>query len=249
MNINKLWVAAVAAATLFSVSCSNDEEQVLPSDRTPMNISVSDAGYTSADSRSMEEGLTTMFTAGDKIGVYAVQNGAVVVENACFTAEQKDGKLAWTASVELPAKDVLFFAYYPYTASAAAVNASATRTKDFFKQMIAGWSLTDQQGNHEAYTAGDLMTAKGEVTASGIAFNMAHMMSLVVVKFPAEAREIMFEGASPYMTAEGYRMVMKPSSETDFLGTYKANGAAEIFSFTAKAPMGGMYKTFNVKAE
>lgn len=96
-----------------------------------LTISVSDGGYAAADgapqgsyvgasTRATEVDYQTKFTAGDKIGMYAVKNTAIVdgINNLCLTAaDDGSGGIKWELpagnTTSLPA-DATYYAYYPW---------------------------------------------------------------------------------------------------------------------------------------
>lgn len=179
-------------AVAVLASCSKHEDlDTLPEGgtRTPMNISVTDGGYTagnaksSSATRAVDNGYATTFTAGDQIGLYIVKSDgnstSYAAENICLTlTDMGDGTSAWQA----PAGTTLYyegaaakyFAYYPYQQTLPAVsntpdasaepvkpNASATDASGFFAPLISAWTPATDQGTHAAYTASDLMTGSG----------------------------------------------------------------------------------------
>lgn len=163
--------------------------------------------------RAVERGYVTEFTKDDQIGLYVVEkenasNPAAVKrtflhENLCLT---HDGK-GWTLpdGKELTHRppeggEILYFAYYPYRSDMAgkvvieAVNAEVMATTEarlFFEPLIDGWYPASDQSTYKAYTASDLMVARGEVTkrtdgtdGSVLSFTMEHQMALVVMRLP-----------------------------------------------------------------
>ena len=90
-------VAVVVFVSAFLLTgCSENElpgDENTDTNRTTFTIEVSDGGYAPAegeklDTRAAENGYTTQFTAGDKIGVFAVKNNEIVAEvnNLCLVA-------------------------------------------------------------------------------------------------------------------------------------------------------------------
>ena len=85
--------AASLACTLILMlaACTPDALDELPSagtdsDAHPLTISVSDGGmYATGQTRAQEHGYQTVFTEGDRIGLYVVNNGTLEVENLCLT--------------------------------------------------------------------------------------------------------------------------------------------------------------------
>lgn len=201
-------VAAFLLITAVSLSgCSQNE---LPGGDdndtlhcTALTVQVTDGGYSSAEgthpnTRATENGYTTVFAEGDKIGLYAVKNGAIVrdCENLCLTLTgDGSGNLSWT----LPAGSGLwyegasaaYYAYYPYQPNAymtGKVNPAAPDANGFFNELVEKWALTTNQSTPAAYTAQDLMTGIGTVSGNGSArtltFSLTHQMALAVIKTP-----------------------------------------------------------------
>lgn len=169
-----------------------------------ITITVTDGGYAPDDApatRAVEKGFATEFTAGDAIGIYVVNEGSgkdeFVAENLKFTY---DG-LAWQAepNQELPSiphnNKPLYFAYYPYQDDMSSTNRKPDSSKDnakaFFKSLINGWNVKDDQSTYAKYTANDLMVAQGVVApradgapGSTLSFRMEHQMALLVIRMP-----------------------------------------------------------------
>lgn len=161
--------------------------------------------------RAVENGFATGFTKGDKIGLYVAKatlnnSGSpdlfdkMLHENLCLTY---DGK-RWTLPVgtELkydPTEGRLYFAYYPYQADMDGKKPDGTNSEgwlaatapEFFHDLIGSWKPQDDQSTYAAYTASDLMVARGEVAirtdgtpGSTLSFTMEHQMQLNIVCLP-----------------------------------------------------------------
>ena len=200
------FVAVVVFVSAFLLTgCSENE---LPSNentdtnRTTFTIEVSDGGYAPAvgeksDTRATENDYTTQFTAGDKIGIFAVKDGAIVdgVNNLCFvaTAETNAGgsnSLVWkTESGDTPIipAGAAYYAYYPWQPDddiKDKVNASETGVNNFFAKVISDWAPSTNQSTYTAYTGFDLMIASGTPYGKSLSFSMQHQMALVVIDLP-----------------------------------------------------------------
>lgn len=209
MKRNLLHTIWVAVAVLLAASCEREELPGVGENGTQtLAITVTDGGYAPADrdggspagapqTRAVENGYTTKFTADDACGLYIVRGGELAYANVKLTATAAtDGTLTWQpeAGVTLTGgfKDEAYFLYYPYQEDADMkdqTDASATDDADFFAWLIAGWQLqTDQSKYAEGYTASDLMTATGTATKDGstlkLSFSMAHRMALAVIELP-----------------------------------------------------------------
>ena len=174
-----------------------------------LTISVSDGGYAAADgapqgsyvgasTRATEVDYQTKFTAGDKIGMYAVKNTAIVdgINNLCLTAaDDGSGGIKWELpagnTTSLPA-DATYYAYYPWRSPLTGdlvpgLTPSGTPATDaaaFFANVISAWTPATDQGTYAKYTAQDLMIAQGTVSGTSLSFSMEHRMALVVMKMP-----------------------------------------------------------------
>lgn len=252
----------LAVLLLFAagtVGCS--EEDALPggntpdSDRCPMTVSVSDGGYTAIHpsapgTRAAEDSYTTRFTAGDKIGLYAVKDGAIVASNVCLTAaDNGSGGIAWTGNVYYEGAGTKYYAYYPWQSTlSGSPNASATDASGFFANVISQWIPATDQGTYAKYTAQDLMTGSstsGSKQPDGtysLSFTLTHAMALVVIETPTTkykltdasgnslpdydipAPDTRFYGFTPCSLADTYRYLVKPSQSGagDLMGSYTA---------------------------
>lgn len=203
----QLAVVVVFVSAFLLTGCSENE---LPSNentdtnRTTFTIEVSDGGYAPAvgeksDTRATENDYTTQFTAGDKIGVFAVKDGAIVAEvnNLCLVATTEtdagggSSNLVWkTEGGETPIipAGAAYYAYYPWQSDGnitSKVDPSATDdATTFFANFISGWTPDTNQGTYTAYTGSDLMIASGTPSGKSLSFSMQHKMALVVIDLP-----------------------------------------------------------------
>lgn len=268
MNDMKHTITSQLAVLLLfaagTVGCS--EEDALPggntpdSDRCPMTVSVSDGGYTAIHpsapgTRAAEDSYTTRFTAGDKIGLYAVKDGAIVASNVCLTAETGSSGIAWTGNAYYEGAGTKYYAYYPWQSTlSGSPDASATDASGFFANVISTWTPATDQGTYAKYTAQDLMTGSstsGSKQPDGtysLSFTLTHAMALVVIETPTTkykltdasgnslpdydipAPDTRFYGFTPYSPAVGtYRYLVKPaqSGAGDLMGSYTATATKE----------------------
>lgn len=251
----------LAVLLLFAAGMAGcSEEDTLPggntpdSDRCPMTVSVSDGGYTAIHpsapgTRAAEDGYTTRFTAGDKIGLYAVKDGAIVASNVCLTAETGGSGIAWTGNAYYEGAGTKYYAYYPWQSTlSGSPNASATDASGFFANVISQWIPATDQGTYAKYTAQDLMTGSstsGSKQPDGtysLSFTLTHAMALVVIETPTTkykltdasgnslpdydipAPDTRFYGFTPCSLADTYRYLVKPSQSGagDLMGSYTA---------------------------
>lgn len=192
------------AATLLVAGCSQEEYPDMPDDSgaQPLRISVTDGGYASdgtgkSDTRAVENGYTTEFTAGDACGLYIVRSGSVVYGNVKLTATAgTGGALTWQPEEEVTLiggyTGETYFLYYPYQPDMTGKTDAASISNDanFFAPLISGWQPAADQSTYAKYTACDLMTAKGSATKNTddgkllLAFSMTHRMVLAVIDVP-----------------------------------------------------------------
>lgn len=178
---------------------------------TALTVQVTDRGYSPAegthpDTRATENGYKTQFTTGDKIGLYAVKNSAIVTgcTNLCLTlTDDGNGNLSWTLPVgsglwyEGASAGITYYAYYPYqpnTDMTGKVTPTATDASVFFNELEEKWAPATDQSTPAAYTAQDLMTGIGTVSGNGtshtLTFNFTHQMALAVIKTPITKYEL-----------------------------------------------------------
>ena len=200
----QLAAVVVFVSAFLLTGCSENElpgDENTDTNRTTFTIEVSDGGYAPAagekpDTRATENGYATQFTEGDKIGVFAVKNGAIVdgVNNLCLVATTETdaggGSLVWKTEDDdtpiIPA-GAAYYAYYPWQSHdkiAGKVNALKTGVDDFFAEVISDWTPETDQGTYTAYTGSDLMIASGTPSGKSLSFSMQHKMALVVIDLP-----------------------------------------------------------------
>ena len=268
----------------------------------PLSITVTDGAYASAetpdngnepDTRAVERGYGTEFTKGDRIGLYVVEmkdasnpgntNRAFLHQNLCLT---HDGT-GWTlpADTELTHQpptggEILYFAYYPYQDNMAnkvdilaqRFGNPTTEARHFFRDLISGWRPANDQSTYEAYTASDLMVARGEVAkrtdgtdGSVLSFTMEHQMPLAVFRLPTtkyiysetidgvptEKSYRLYSGldAQAWLADDNtYRRIMMHSVYNNAIIASYYNSSLErrIFQGTIKANSSGKYFLFTV---
>lgn len=187
-----LTLAIVMIAMLGS--CSTEEVIDGGAKKHQLTISVKDGLFTSQTetrtSPSGDNGLGTIFTINDKIGIYGVRDGKVIVNNACYTC---DGHL-WNGekTIEYDEK-ATYYAYYPWNSDedlkkivgeGNIVDPTKTNAAEFFKPLIDKWDPKMDQSKIEDYNASDLMVGKGTAPTDEdadkytMAFVMDHQMGL-----------------------------------------------------------------------
>lgn len=196
--------AAWLLLCLLPVGCA-DELDVLLEPRpavsgagAPVRITVTDGGYAFASpgTRAIDQGYTTCFEKGDTIGIYQVtyrgygnKNGDLIYAVFDGTKWEVDptGSLTYFSSDSI---QTYYFARYPYSKHNVSFQNAEDSAQEYFRDIIDAWSPATDQSTHEAYTASDLMIAKGEVKPSPsggyeLTFRMEHQMNLALLRVPA----------------------------------------------------------------
>lgn len=259
-------IAYLTALLSVFTACSSEEPFAPNDDPGAISIKVSDCGFSS--SRAADENLTTVFTDGDRIGLFAVIGGVIMpeVNNVCVQATEVDGVVSWTPQSDLPDMEgATYYAYYPYQESLdGSPEAAATDADAFFAEIIEKWQVAVDQSDYDAYTQSDLMVAKGEIADGALSLGMKHEMSLVRIFFPSVSYVFTNASAmSPYsvknstdvtidgwtalpMAGNEYRLLVNPADEgVGFQGTYLWEGKTRQWIFEV-TPACGKANTVNV---
>ena len=283
MKIQNIYHLLQAALLLLLVSCTQEEFPAVQDKAQQLTISVTDGGYTSAvenmktrvETRAVENGYTTEFTEGDACGFYMVRGGKPVYSNVKLTAEKDaaTGGIMWKTDGTTLAAGMdgeSYYLYYPYQADMAGKTATPAEgavmtDAEFFKPLIDGWQPGDDQSNHAAYTASDLMTAGGSTTGTGntihLSFAMKHRMALAVIEMPKTVykfidanvpdytvgAEATFTGtAKPLRMADGTYRYLVHSSMPTIEGCYDGGNREFTITTSASHPVVGEYKRYKV---
>lgn len=264
-----LLLSAMASCTRSELPQEEDES------RSPLAVQVLDAGYTPApgepaSTRATDTNYKTTFTASDRIGLYAVKNGAIITgyDNLCLTlTDDGNGNLSWSGAAYYEGTDAQYFAYYPYQSDMIGkVNAASMDANGFFDPLVRGWTPATDQSTHAKYTAQDLMIGRGTVlgssSAPSLSLTLTHKMVLAVIKTPttkytlstdtyytwlASAPDLTFNGFAPWAMETGvYRYLVKPAASTQYSGSYSnAMGNMQEFLFSPNTTA-GICATFTV---
>lgn len=179
------------ALILMLAACTSDALDELPPagtdpDARPLTITVSDGGmYATGQTRAQERGYSTVFTEGDRIGLYVVKDGTLEVKNLCLTLQGGKWTLPAGASQLLYSPDKSYHAYYPYQNDSDMNGKVLPGDEDFFKSVVQLWCVNPDQSTYAQYTASDLMTARGVYNNHTLSFAMEHRMSLLILQVPA----------------------------------------------------------------
>ena len=179
------------ALILMLAACTSDALDELPPagtdpDARPLTITVSDGGmYATGQTRAQERGYSTVFTEGDRIGLYVVKDGTLEVKNLCLTLQGGKWTLPAGTSQLLYSPDRSYHAYYPYQDDRDLNGRVSLGDEDFFKSVVYDWPVKINQSTYAQYTASDLMTARGVYNNHTLSFAMEHRMSLFILQVPA----------------------------------------------------------------
>lgn len=126
MKRNNLFCTVVAVCSLLIASCSQNDEIMEQQDvkKGSIRIMVADVGVQGdAETRAVTDAqYRTTFSDGDKIGVYAIKDGAVVADISNIRLVY-NGASGWSLDADQSitsleyTKDLAgatFYAYYPY---------------------------------------------------------------------------------------------------------------------------------------
>lgn len=180
------------ALILMLAACTSDALDELPPagtdpDARLLTITVSDGGmYATGQTRTQERGYRTVFTEGDRIGLYVVKDGTLEVDNLCLTLQGGKWTLPAGTSRLFYSPDKSYHAYYPYQ-NDSYMNGKVLLPgdEDFFKSVVETWLVNPDQSTYAQYTASDLMTARGMYNNHTLSFAMEHRMSLLILQVPA----------------------------------------------------------------
>ena len=179
------------ALILMLAACTSDALDELPPagtdpDARPLTITVSDGGmYATGQTRAQERYYSTVFTEGDRIGLYVVKDGTLEVKNLCLTLQGGKWTLPAGASQLFYSPDKSYHAYYPYQNDSYMNGKVSPGDEDFFKLVVNAWPVENNQSTYAQYTASDLMTARGVYSNHTLSFAMEHRMSLFILQVPA----------------------------------------------------------------
>ena len=179
------------ALILMLAACTSDALDELPPagtdpDARPLTITVSDGGmYATGQTRAQERGYSTVFTEGDRIGLYVVKDGTLEVKNLCLTLQGGKWTLPAGTSQLLYSPGRSYHAYYPYQDDRDLNDRVSPGDEDFFKSVVYDWPVKTNQSTYAQYTASDLMTARGVYNNHTLSFAMEHRMSLFILQVPA----------------------------------------------------------------
>lgn len=245
----------------FLVSCSKEVDMV-PSDGIPM-IRVTDGGFTGT--KAMEDGYTTVFTPGDRIGLFILEDGEICsgADNLCLTAVEDGSGIVWEAASGLPvsindAEGKVFYAYYPYVENLPAeVDPSASDDEGFFSDVADAWPVANDQSDYADYTASDFMTSAGMLDGRSLNFSMKHRMFLASIILPNKfyvftnedidlpnynilPSNLKFEGFEPCLLANGsFGYLINPSVTDNLTLSGEYGNDVDVATYTIEPKIVG----------
>lgn len=209
------------AATLL-YGCTPEETREVGSSGNPkgqpLQVRVIDAGILPTDelaTRAVDSDLHTVFTPGDRIGLYAIdQSSTSRGENLPLTLDAQ-GQWQFSPGQELYYDDsftIRYYAYYPYQPDMAVeVDQIGSGDLAFFAPLIDNWVPVEDQTLYADYTASDLMTGSGIVSnasapgaSATLTFQLTHRMALVITRFPDVTYSTTPDGEVSYNTSAHY---------------------------------------------
>lgn len=258
MKTTNILAALFAASAL--ISCS--KETVSPVSGSFLNVSVEDNGFISEGTKAAVDNRNTVFTEGDKIGVFGVKDGKIIstVSNLCLTAVSDNGSLTWTADNGKKLENdpgIKYFAYYPYEfGHEDEVSPEASDADGFFADVAKNWLILNDQSSTGSFTSSDLMFAEGTISDGILMFTMDHAMALISIDLPKKRYvftntpsipdyvlpmdNLTFIGFEPLPDDNvTFLFITNPYQEAQtFSGSYDYEGKTREWSFTTAGEAG-----------
>ena len=183
------------AASLLS-GCTGDEE-IVGGQSSLLTVAVTAADFSSDEgmaTRTTDIGYSTTFAAGDRIGIFAVADDGIILDNNIpytYSGTQWNPVDTDNTIHHYNYAGVTYYAYYPYSASMD--DASGEQA------IIDKFTPKQDQSDKADYTASDLMTGTGEVADADtdspkLTLTLKHTMSVIVVDIKSNS----------YVTTGGY---------------------------------------------
>lgn len=170
-----------AAAMLLAVSCAKEHTPVAePSDNLVQKTFTATTDMATKTSLDIKDGKSVNWSTGDKISVFAINEGAVASHTA-FAAENIEGTIAdFIGATDADATD--FVALYPYNAAASVTVADGVTT---IKTTIPYVQKAVKDGFDPAL---NLMLATTTKDANHFSFN--NLCSLIKVTIPKDLKNV-----------------------------------------------------------
>jgi len=290
MKRNKIYYyLGTAVAALALAACSdeiNTDSPVVKDGGKVVSVVVSDHGFDNANpatraNDSNEETIednktvmTTTFTNGDSIGVFAITQNNIPLNDTYVNKALYYENGVWktkTGQEFLYYNGVDYFAYYPYKEGVTIADVDPTNhtAEGFFHDYIAAFEPYKDQYTQWRYTRSDLMVGQGALVGTECQFQMKHVMGLIVIQVPyihhtytnVNDNTNIYE-VNEYYTMDQtekavrqvagsepiYRYIVKPNVPEALTGkTYvDENGKYNVFSISHSGVDGGYYKKYVV---
>lgn len=182
--------------TALLSGCTKDEE-IVGVQPPLLAVTVTAADFSSDEgtaTRATDIGYATTFAAGDRIGIFAIADDDVILDNNipyAYDGTQWNPVDADNTIHHYNYAGVTYYAYYPYSADMD--NAASEQA------IIDKFTPKQDQSEKADYTASDLMTGTGVVSDAGtdvpkLALTLKHKMSVIVVDIKSNS----------YVTTGGY---------------------------------------------
>lgn len=233
----------MAAMALVLAACNKTPASIDVS----LSITGSDQGFELSDGTFTS---VTTFAEGDRIGLFAVMDGAVVdgINNLCLTVASDGTLQPADVSMTFPTGAV-YYAYYPYQENlAASVNVSAPSALDFFAELSSSWNVSSDQ-SADGFKSSNLLVATGRTVADeSLDLQFSPAMGLVrigvtgtiyqftntdydIPDYVVSGGKISFKGVQPALGEGGYLLIVKPGeysiSYTDAAGSQILEGVVD----------------------
>jgi formylglycine-generating enzyme required for sulfatase activity len=234
----------IPAIWLFS-SCFRDDESGRNEINSFSTISVTAQGFLSGnpETRASENGYTTTFTSGDKIGISVISDADAILQNNIPCTF--DGT-AWTPDngariTRVP--NATYITCYPYS--------SAMDGKKTADEIISDFTPQADQSNYADYTASDLMTGTGTVSGTTLNIELSHALAMIEVSPPASATDVSIKAGAidiaPYKIGDSYRYITLPQTGVTISGVYNFFGESYMWQKTGVELLAGEYTRIGVK--
>lgn len=194
----------------------------------------------------------TGFAEGESIGLYVVNSNNAIEGENLECVKQVDGswKIGDGNTKYLKLKGYKYFAYYPYHATAPAVDATKDHANEFFKDKITNWSPVENQKTEDALLSQDLQVGEGVIDndASTLTFNMAHSMGLAVLNLEnkdiPKTRRFVNNSYSYYYPSYEHRVTTEPTKGKDYTDDNTKQTVRASAAFSGNIPCSSKITAF-----
>ena len=221
-------IILVIPSLVLTFTACNKEETAISGQDDSRHIVFEAADCGMSTKAVTDKEYRTKFTAGDRMGVYAVSGGQIDerFSNRPLTFDGTTWSFGEEVDYSSDMKDITFHAYYPYEEESPF---DATED-DPFAGKAGSWELPADQSDAAVYSAADLMTGTARLEEKEgkflVRFDMKHRMGLLSVVLPRTS----YTFTNTDVVLEPY--ILKRSENVTF--TSGASDAAE-FCFDEKS--------------